>query len=257
MRGIVTPEEWRDIPGYEGYYQASDLGRVRSKTGRLRKLVTDKAGYQTIQLFRDGEMRQYGVNQLVMWAFIGPTPEGMEIFYNGDKTDNSLGNLRFDRRALHGVKIDKICNHPDCDGLHFARRLCRKHYERAKLAGTWDDLPPAGYGNPCSSVTAHRRVKRMWGPAGNYPCVECGGMAAQWAYDGADPDQNFGPVSNRGSHTWMAWSAYPEFYMPMCARCHTARDAAIAKEELREYRQWKHATGLTLADIAIRVGIPA
>lgn len=59
----------------------------------------------------------------------------------------------------------------------------------------------------------------------------------------------------RGAKLW--YSAYPEFYMPMCFKCHRARDASFAAAELREYREWKLATRMTVADIAIvKTGAP-
>ena len=65
---------------------------------------------------------------------------------------------------------------------------------------------------------AHRRVKRLWGPASDYPCVKCGGAEAHWAYDGTDPT----------AHVWSQrcfYSQWPEFYMPLCPPCHGYFDA--------------------------------
>ena len=96
---------------------------------------------------------------------------------------------------------------------------------------------------------AHKRIYTLWGKARQYLCIECGGAAQEWAYDGTDPTEQYACASNANS--WTHFSSYPEFYMPMCRRCHKGRDAAIAKEELREYREWKHRTGLTLADVTV------
>jgi hypothetical protein len=110
--------------------------------------------------------------------------------------------------------------------------------------------------NECGVSGAHARVYREWGLASQYPCVECGGTAKDWAYDGTDPTQLF-VESNSGRRRsstrkgWLFVSRYPEFYMPMCKKCHKSMDGARQQQELFEYRQWKHATGLTLADITV------
>ena len=102
----------------------------------------------------------------------------------------------------------------------------------------------------------HLRLKRIWGPARNYPCVDCGKSAQEWAYDGTDPGQQLGLYSSgRVSKVW--YSIWPEFYMPLCKKCHAGRDGAKAVAELLEYREWKFATRMTIADIAlIKVGVP-
>lgn len=103
-------EKWRDIPGYEGIYQASSLGRVRSldrviehpHTGstRLRGKVLIQApngrGYLKVTLSRDNVKAQRTAHRLVLEAFVGPAPDGMECNHrNGNKTDNRLSNLHW------------------------------------------------------------------------------------------------------------------------------------------------------------------
>ncbi len=107
-------ELWRDIPGYEGSYQVSSLGRVRSLPryvpihnrfrgvthmrfcpGRiLRPAVCDRAGHVSLHLGK--HTRGIPVHQLVMLAFYGPPPAGMEAMHlNGDPKDNRVENLRY------------------------------------------------------------------------------------------------------------------------------------------------------------------
>lgn len=64
---------------------------------------------------------------------------------------------------------------------------------------------------------AHERVKRLWGPARQYPCVQCGKPADHWAYDNTDPTELMGRAR---------YSLFPEFYMPMCASHHQLMDRA-------------------------------
>lgn len=86
---ITAPEGevWRPIPGYEGLYQVSNRGRVWSswRGGRLLKAVhAGRPGYLRLRVILcNGETRrQVGVHQLVMLAFVGPCPPGMEVLHN-------------------------------------------------------------------------------------------------------------------------------------------------------------------------------
>jgi len=111
-------EEWRDIPGYEGRYQASTLGRIRSVdrkvcgknpyTGHpftrtikgkiLRPGMYCKSGHVSVVLGRGTPGKP--VHQLVMKTFVGEAPEGMEVLHiNGDPIDNRLVNLHYGTRT--------------------------------------------------------------------------------------------------------------------------------------------------------------
>ena len=92
-------EYWKDVPGYEGEYQVSNLGRVKSfvqnKNGKILKTHLQE-GYQRVALTKDKTHKQYGVHQLVMLTFIGDCPKGKEIDHiNTIRNDNRLENLRY------------------------------------------------------------------------------------------------------------------------------------------------------------------
>ncbi len=94
----MTPEErWKDIPGYEGQYQVSDQGRIKSfaaKVPYLRKLNLSDKGYFTIMLSLNNKSKRLGVHRLVMLAFVGPSE--LEVNHkNAIKTDNRLENLEY------------------------------------------------------------------------------------------------------------------------------------------------------------------
>ena len=115
--GAVIPpsvELWRDIPGYEGSYQVSSLGRVRSLPryvpiydsvrgisymrpcpGKiLRQAVCDRAGHVSVHLGK--YCRGIPVHQLVLLAFQGWPPVGMEAMHlNGNPKDNRPENLKY------------------------------------------------------------------------------------------------------------------------------------------------------------------
>lgn len=108
-------EEWRDVPGFEGKYQVSNAGRVRSVEriiqaptgpqrwpGKLLKPFVDSTGYLYVNLAKGGAgggAKKSLLHRLVLIAFKGDPPEGMEACHNdGDRTNAMLGNLRWDTR---------------------------------------------------------------------------------------------------------------------------------------------------------------
>lgn len=114
----MEKETWKDIPGYEGYYQVSDLGRVKSlerlityRDGRKRRYPSiiindrDKNGFTRVTtLKKDNKGKTFTVNHLVMLAFVGKPPAGYEICHNdGNYQNNKLDNLRYDTRSENRI----------------------------------------------------------------------------------------------------------------------------------------------------------
>lgn len=96
----MSGETWRPISGYEGLYEVSDQGRVRSyhrdHAGHVMAQVVDGKGYRQVQLSAGGKVKIRKVHQLVAAAFHGPLPVGMVTRHlNGVKTDNRLANLAY------------------------------------------------------------------------------------------------------------------------------------------------------------------
>lgn len=101
-------EIWKDIPNYEGLYQASNLGRVRSLDrwvdgkngikyfvkGMILKPRLSNIGYQQVFLRNNGNRKNCYIHRLVWEAFNGKIPEGMEINHiSENKQENKLSNL--------------------------------------------------------------------------------------------------------------------------------------------------------------------
>ena len=90
-------EIWKDIPDYEGKYQASNFGRIKSlKFGKekILKLRKNNRGYLNVSLSINCIVKTYRVHRLVWSAFHGEIPEGYEINHiDEDKTNNRLDNL--------------------------------------------------------------------------------------------------------------------------------------------------------------------
>lgn len=146
-------ETWKPIPEYEGLYEVSDQGRVKSiarlvKQGghdrrvheRIRKTYTRASGHLQTSLSKAGVIRSWEVHVLVMLAFVGPRPAGMEVRHlNGNPADNRLSNLRYGTRAenvqdaiAHGTAWEQ--SKSACprghryDGANLVRRRGRNGY---------------------------------------------------------------------------------------------------------------------------------
>lgn len=95
---------WRPVPGYEGQYEVSDHGRVRTLSNRWGRVSvmhpsTVGVGHQQVGLTKDGRRRMHYVHVLMMAAFVGPKPDGLEVRHlDGDPANNTLANLRYGTR---------------------------------------------------------------------------------------------------------------------------------------------------------------
>lgn len=111
-------ETWRPIPGYEGRYEVSDAGRVRSfvapGTGGLRDVprimrpASRPTGHAVLTLHdgRGGRQASAQVHALVLLAFVGPRPAGMLVLHgNDDPGDNRLANLRYGTPAENAADM--------------------------------------------------------------------------------------------------------------------------------------------------------
>ncbi|MGF0422203.1 NUMOD4 domain-containing protein [Acinetobacter baumannii] len=113
-------ENWKAIKNYEGLYEVSDLGRVRSldrmvavphggqrlAKGQVLKPKQHRDGYLCVFLSKKQKQICPMIHKLVLEAFVGERPSGMQACHgNGDKTDNRLVNLRWDTvKANHRDK---------------------------------------------------------------------------------------------------------------------------------------------------------
>lgn len=109
-------EEWRAVPGFEGFYEASSLGRIRSlsrtsvvpsprwgtmmsrrHTGRILKpKKTGKLRYFYVVLSVGGARKNRTIHTMVCEAFHGPRPAGLEAaHWDDDKANNSADNVRW------------------------------------------------------------------------------------------------------------------------------------------------------------------
>jgi hypothetical protein len=107
--------EWRAIKGYEGQYEVSNTGSVRSldrwmidvrskrrRRGQLKALRRSSDGYLTVGLHKDGKFNALAVHRLVLTAFRGDPLEGQVGCHNdGIRSNNHLENLRWDSQKAN------------------------------------------------------------------------------------------------------------------------------------------------------------
>lgn len=136
MTNALT-ERWRAVKGYEGLYEVSDLGRVRSTPrngtrGGILKADRVKHGYDQVRLYQNNEGKVYRVHRLVMLSFHGDSR--LQVNHkNGVKHDNRLSNLEYvtpSENAIHARKL--LGNWTKGGESHPTAKLCERDVNRIK-----------------------------------------------------------------------------------------------------------------------------
>jgi Mor family transcriptional regulator len=115
-------EIWKDIPGYEGYYQASTHGRIRSldrwvndnggqrlHKGKILKNRINNCGYFVTRFVIDNKVICHTTHKLIAMTFLTKSDPNLEIHHiDGDKLNNYINNLEYVTRGGHVKKTLKL-----------------------------------------------------------------------------------------------------------------------------------------------------
>lgn len=148
-------EMWKDIEGYEGFYQVSNLGNVRSldryvknrmsnkniKRGKILKSCINKHGYLAVHLIKETKGQTKTVHRLVANAFI-PNPENKpEVNHiDGNKQNNILENLEWvtsSENTLHAIKTGLI---KKLNGRNHYKTPVNQYSLDNKFIKQWDSI---------------------------------------------------------------------------------------------------------------------
>lgn len=157
-------ELWKPIPNYEGYYEASNLGRIRSvyRYKRVLKPMISNTGYERVDLFKNKCRKQYGVHRLVAITFIDNSDD--KPFVN-HKDENKLNNRASN---LEWVTHVENCNY----GTAIRRRTA--HTDYSNRHGHPNQIKAAS--KPISQYTKDGQFIRDWDSASE--CARATGLSA-------------------------------------------------------------------------------
>lgn len=114
-----TNEVWKIVPGLP-HYAVSDHGRIKVVQGERKGIILNpnigNNGYKRVNFWNNGNRKQFLVHRLILLAFVGPCPKGMEVaHFDGDKLNNNLSNLRYTTRSENNNQ-DKLRHGRLCRG---------------------------------------------------------------------------------------------------------------------------------------------
>lgn len=95
-------EKWLSVKDYEGMYEISNKGNVRSLKRNKPHILSpstekNNSGRKTVCLWKNGKEKRHKIHHLVLFAFVGSCPYGLETCHNdGNASDNCISNLRWD-----------------------------------------------------------------------------------------------------------------------------------------------------------------
>ena len=171
---MPSVEEWKPAPRWEGFYEVSNLGRIRTVQrkmvrsngipqtirSRIRQPSPLKSGHYSLYLRHRERKEFHYVHRLVVEAFLGPIPDGKEVRHlNGKPEDNRLENLAIGTRSEQ--RFDDVRN-----GVHWAANkvVCKRGHllEGANLVARRFKEDGHRICLPCNWATM-RKSRNKWG----------------------------------------------------------------------------------------------
>lgn len=173
-------EIWKNIPEYEGYYQASDLGRIKNvKTNKILKLYQNKRNkYIQSSLCKNGVCRVLRTHRLIAKTFLkNPNNYPCINHIDGDKTNNKVTNLEWCTQK-HNVKEAwrmGLCK-PSENQKKAARKFCQtkkikkvaQYNKKNELIKIWKSQKEASIKTNISKTAINNNVVGLSKSAGGY-----------------------------------------------------------------------------------------
>lgn len=157
MRSTLIQEEWKPIKDYEGIYEVSNFGRIKSlKYNKTRILKSGKntKNYSVVCLSRNGKEKQFQIHRLVWSTFNGSIPEGYEINHIDERPwNNAVWNLSL---MTHNENINYGKRTEKCSDIVLQLTL------DDKLVREWPSAAEAGrngFCQPCISDCCNHKQK--------------------------------------------------------------------------------------------------
>lgn len=202
---LLPKRKWKDIEGYEGLYQVSNTGKVRSlnynKTGqkKILKLGIEKRGYKHVTLYKNNKRKIFKVHRLVAQAFIS-NPNNYPCVNHKDEnpSNNHVSNLEFCTVAYnnsYGTRLERM------SAKNKGRKLSKEHKQKlseaqiGKYAGAknpaarkvmclnngmiFDTVKEAANWSSSSRSSIAKQIKGKQKTAGKDPVT---GERLQWEY---------------------------------------------------------------------------
>lgn len=182
----ITDEIWKDIPGFEGKYQASNLGRIRNlgytKIGARNRLChkgftilkTKKTncGYLQVSLYKDDAHFTKSVHRLVAQTFL-PNPNNLPSINhkNEIKTDNRLDNLEWcdaSYNAKYGTVIERVIKTRNESGCRCAEKPVEQRDLKGNLIATYKSINEAERNTDISHGSIVKVCQNIFKQAGGY-----------------------------------------------------------------------------------------
>lgn len=131
----MTEEIWRPVPGYEGSYEVSSLGRVRGvdrivehkqgplrRKGKLLALGRQTNGYLLVVLAKNGVGRTHLVHRLVALVFHGNPQDGQQVLHrDGDRTNAAADNLMWGTALENAADKRRHGTQPLGEAVHLSK----------------------------------------------------------------------------------------------------------------------------------------
>lgn len=141
-------EIWKPINGYNGDYEVSNMGRVKSiKRNKMLKPMKKRSGYYAVGLYKDAIRKYVSLHRVVAFAFLGDPPEGKDQINHkdGDKSNNCVNNLEWCNQSenlAHSFRIG-LRDHNMERLIETNRRPVKQYDMKNNLIQEWDSMSEA------------------------------------------------------------------------------------------------------------------